>query len=180
MLAAIGQKNVALAAEMADGWEPLFYIPERAGEIWGAALERGTARRSPDLPPLDVVAGAHLAITDDPGELLDIPRRQFALYLGGMGARGRNFYHALAVRYGYEREAARIQDLYLSGHKEEAAAHVPDELIAATTLIGPRTLVAERLAALAASGVTTLNLTPVARDEAMRVRDLATVRELVA
>lgn len=179
MLAAIGQKNVALAAELADAWEPLFYVPERAGEVWGAALTRGRARRSPDLPKLDVVAGAHVAITDDPGDLLDIPREQLALYVGGMGARGRNFYHALAVRYGYEREADIVQDLYLSGRKAEAAAHVPDELVAKTTLIGPRAVVVERLAALKVSGVTTLNLTPVARDKAQRVRDIATVRELV-
>ena len=180
MLAAIGQKNVALAAEIADAWEPLFYLPERASEVWGDALARGRARRSPDLPALDVVAGAHLAITDDPGDLLDIPRAQLALYIGGMGARGRNFYHSLATRYGYEHEADTIQDLYLSGRKAEAAAHVPDDLLTGTSLIGPRALVADRLAALAASGVTTLNLTPVARDQAQRIRDLATVRELVS
>lgn len=179
MLAAIGQKNVALAAEIADAWEPLFYVPERAGEVWGDALARGRARRSPDLPTLDIVAGAHLAITDDPGDLLDIPRAQLALYIGGMGARGRNFYHALAVRYGYEHEANVIQDRYLSGHRAEAAAAVPDELVALTNLIGPRSLVIERLAALMASGVTTLNLTPVAASAAQRVRDIATVRELV-
>lgn len=179
MLAAIGPKNVALAAEVADAWEPLFYLPERAGDVWGGPLAEGTARRSPDLPPLDVVAGAHLAITDDPGPLLDIPRRQLALYLGGMGPKGRNFYNALAVRYGYEREAALVQDRYLAGRKEEAAAEVPADLVAATALIGPRDVVAERLRVLAASGVTTLNLTPVAAERSARVRDIATVRELV-
>ncbi|MCT2583515.1 LLM class F420-dependent oxidoreductase [Actinophytocola gossypii] len=179
MLAAIGQKNVALAAELADAWEPLFYVPEQADAVWGDALARGAAARSPALPRLDVVAGAHLAIGEDVEELLDVPRRQLALYVGGMGAKGRNFYHDLAVRYGYEREAAVVQDHYLAGRKEEAAAAVPTDLVRATSLIGTREHVAERLRVLAASGVTTLNLTPVAPDRGRRVHDIATVRGLV-
>ncbi|MGH3761913.1 LLM class F420-dependent oxidoreductase [Actinophytocola sp.] len=178
MIAAIGQRNVALAAELADAWEPLFYLPERAADMWGDALARGTAARSPNLRPLDVVAGAHLAI-GDVDDLLHVARQQAALYIGGMGARGRNFYNDLAVRYGYEREAATIQDLYLSGRKEEAAAAVPDDLVRSTNLIGPRETIAERLTALAAAGVTTLNLTPVAPERAQRIRDIALVREMV-
>jgi F420-dependent oxidoreductase-like protein len=180
MLAALGPKNVALAAEIADAWEPVFYLPERAADVWGDALAKGAARRSPDLPPLDVVANAHLAITDDPGPLLDIPRRQLALYIGGMGAPGRNFYNSLATRYGYEQEAALVQELYLSGRKDEAAAALPDDLVVKTNLIGPRSFVAERLAAMTVSGVTTMNLTPVAPDKGQRVQDISTARELFA
>jgi F420-dependent oxidoreductase-like protein len=179
MLAAIGPKNVALAAEIADAWQPLFYLPERAADVWGEALARGTAARAPSLPTLDTVAAAHVAVGDDVDELLEIPRRQLALYIGGMGARGRNFYHDLAVRYGYEREADLIQDLYLSGRKDEAAAAVPADLVTATSLIGPRHHVAERVAAFAASGVTTLSVTPVAPDKTRRIRDFAHIRELV-
>ncbi|TDV41313.1 LLM class F420-dependent oxidoreductase [Actinophytocola oryzae] len=178
MLAAIGPKNVALAAEIAEGWQPMFYRPEQADTVWGDALAAGAAARSPTLPPLDIVAGAQLAIGDDVDGLMDIPRHQLALYLGGMGARGRNFYHDLAVRYGYEGQAGLVQDLYLSGRKAEAAAAVPASLVAETNLIGPREHIAERIAAYAASGVTTLNLTPIARHPAQRVRDIALVREI--
>jgi alkanesulfonate monooxygenase SsuD/methylene tetrahydromethanopterin reductase-like flavin-dependent oxidoreductase (luciferase family) len=129
VLASIGPKNVALTAEIAEGWEPIFYLPERARDIWGASLAEGAARRDPALGELDVVVGAPLAIGEDVTELRDLPRPSFALYIGGMGARGRNFYNDLACRYGYEKEAVQIQNLYLDGKKAEAAALVPAELI---------------------------------------------------
>jgi F420-dependent oxidoreductase-like protein len=180
MLAALGPKNVAQAAEIADGWEPLFYYPEKASSIWGDALAEGTARRSPDLGPLDVVVGPHLAIGDDVEELKREAREQLALYVGGMGARSRNFYNDLACRYGFEEAATRVQELYLAGRKDEAAAAVPDELVDATSLIGPRGFVADRLAAFRESGAGTLNLTPVGRTLADRLRDVETVRSLLA
>jgi F420-dependent oxidoreductase-like protein len=180
MLAALGPKNVAQAAEIADGWEPLFYYPEKAASIWGPALAEGTARRSPELGPLDVVVGAHLAIGDDVSALKQEAREQLALYVGGMGARSKNFYNDLACRYGFEEAAGRIQELYLAGRKDEAAAAVPDELVDATSLIGPRGFVADRLAALRESGAGTLNLTPVAPTLAQRLADVETVRSLVA
>jgi F420-dependent oxidoreductase-like protein len=180
ILAALGPKNVELAAELAEGWQPIFYYPEKAAQVWGEPLAAGTARRPEDLPPLDVIAQAPLAIGEDVLGLRDLSRPGLALYIGGMGAKGRNFYNDLAVRYGYGSEAAAIQEAYLDGRKEEAAALVPAELLAGTSLIGPRGQVAERIAALAATGVTTLNVAPMARDHAGRVALIEQVRELAA
>ncbi|MFE7792788.1 LLM class F420-dependent oxidoreductase [Streptomyces sp. NPDC057460] len=172
LLAAIGPKNVALAAEVAEGWMPMFFHPEKAGAVWGPALDDGAARRDAALGPLDVVVSAPLAIGDDVDDLIDLARPQLALYIGGMGARGRNFYNDLARRYGYEAEADTIQDLYLSGHKEEAAAAVPEDLLRATSLIGPASHVAERVEAFRAAGVSTLRVTPVARSHEGRLADM--------
>ena len=180
MLAAIGPKNVTLAAEIAEGWMPIFYQPERAAEAWGSALAEGTGRRDPALGPLDVVASAPLAIGEDTEDLLDLARPQLALYIGGMGARGKNFYNNLCRRYGYEKEAAEIQDLYLAGKKREAEAAVPAGLLRAISLVGPESVVAERLAAYRAAGVTTLAVTPVSGDADRHLADVARLRELSA
>jgi F420-dependent oxidoreductase-like protein len=178
VIAALGPKNVALAAELAEGWQPIFYYPERAGLTWGTALAEGAARRDPQLPPLDVIAAAPLAIGDDVTHLRDLTRPIFALYIGGMGARGKNFYYDLACRYGYEDEANRIQDAYLAGRKDEAAALVPAELAEKTSLIGPLGYVKERLAAYQEAGVSTLNVTALGATHAQRVKDIGTVREI--
>jgi len=178
IIAALGPKNVTLAAELAEGWQPIFYFPEKAGLTWGAALAEGTAKRDASLPKLDVIAAAPLAIGDDVTQLRDLTRPLLALYIGGMGARGKNFYHELACRYGYEDEANRIQDAYLAGRKDEAAALVPAELVENITLIGPLGYVKERLAAYQEAGVTTLNITALGASHAQRVKDIETVREL--
>lgn len=180
MIAAIGPKNVQMVAEIAESWEPIFYLPEKAGEVWGESLAAGKAKRDPSLPELDVVAQAHLAIGEGLDELLDFGRPQLALYVGGMGSKGKNFYNNLARRYGYEAEAEKIQDLYLDGKKDEAAAAVPRELLEKTTLIGPEGHVKERLAAFKESGVTTLNVTPVANDPDESVRLIEKVKELAS
>jgi F420-dependent oxidoreductase-like protein len=181
VVAAIGPKNVEMAAELAEGWEPFFYFPEKAASVWGATLAAGRAKRDPSLPPLDVVTtAAPLAIGEDVAGLADLARPVLALYLGGMGARGRNFYNDLAVRYGYEAEAAAIQEAYLEGRKDEAAALVPASLLAGTSLVGPRSYVAERVAAMRESGVTTLNVTPLAPTHAERVALVEQVRDLAA
>jgi F420-dependent oxidoreductase-like protein len=177
-VAAIGPKNVELAAELAEGWEPIFYFPEKAAGVWGGPLAAGAALRDPSLPALDVIAQAALAIGEDVGGYLDLGRPGLALYIGGMGAKGRNFYNSLVSRYGYEGEAAAIQEAYLDGRKDEAAALVPQSLMAGTSLIGPRSMVAERIAAMAESGVTTLNVAPLARTHAERVALIEQVREL--
>jgi F420-dependent oxidoreductase-like protein len=177
-LAAIGPKNVALAAELAEAWMPIFYLPEKASGVWGAAVAEGTARRDPSLGPLDVIASAPLAIGDDVARLRDLGRPQLALYIGGMGARGRNFYNDLARRLGYEAEAKAIQDAYLDGRKDEAEALVPAELTELTSLIGPESYVAERLAAYREAGVTTLNVTPLAAAHEDRVRLIEQVRAM--
>jgi len=177
-LAAIGPKNVALAAELAEAWMPIFYLPEKAADVWGGAVAEGTAKRDPSLGALDVIASAGLAIGDDVAHLRDHGRPQLALYIGGMGARGRNFYNDLACRFGYEAEAKAIQDAYLDGRKDEAAALVPAELVEHTSLIGPESYVAERIAAYREAGVSTLLITPMAPDHKGRLRLIERVRAL--
>ena len=180
VIAAIGPKNVAMAAEIAEGWEPIFFVPEKAGDVWGRSLAEGRAKRDPELGELDVIAQAFLAIGDDVAPLLELGRPMLALYIGGMGARGKNFYNDLACRYGYAAEAKTIQDLYLAGKKDEAAAAVPAELLGRLALIGPEGYVRERIAAFAEAGVTTLNVNPVAADHRSRVALIERVRELAA
>ena len=178
VIAALGPKNVALAAEVAEGWQPIFYFPEKAAIAWQKPLAEGKAKRDPALGTLDVIASAPLAIGDDVTGLRDLTRPVFALYIGGMGARGRNFYYDLACRFGYEGEAAKIQEAYLAGGKDEAAALVPADLVEKTALIGPAGYVAERLEAFRETGVTTLNVTPLAPAHAARLADIERVRAL--
>ena len=178
MVAAIGPKNVQMVAEIADAWEPIFYVPEKAGEVWGGSLAAGRAKRDAELGELDVVGQAPLAIGDDVGALVDSMRPMLALYIGGMGAKGKNFYNDLARRYGYEAEAEEIQDLYLAGKKDEAAAKVPDDLVAKSTLIGSEGHVRERLAAFKESGVTTMNVTPLAGSFEERTRLIERIRQI--
>ncbi len=177
-LAAIGPKNVALAAELAEAWEPIFYLPERAAQVWGHALAEGQAQRDPSLGPLDVIASAPLAIGEDVAGLRDRSRPELALYIGGMGARGRNFYNDLARRFGYETEAKAIQDAYLDGRKDEAAALVPAELVERTSLVGPQSWVAERVAAYREAGATTLLVNPLAPTHEARVALIEQIRAL--
>ena len=179
-IAAIGPKNVELAAEIAEGWIPIFFVPEKSREVWGDALAAGRARRDPALGELDIVVQAMLAIGDDVGDMVELARPMLALYIGGMGAKGKNFYNDLARRYGYEKEAEQIQDLYLAGRKDEAAALVPRELLELTSLVGPEGLVRERIAAMREAGVTILNVTPMASTHAERVRLIERVRELAS
>lgn len=179
LLASIGPKNVALTAELAEGWEPIFFHPEKAAEVWGASLAEGKAKRDPALGELDTFVGTALAIGDDVDGLLDDLRGYLALYIGGMGARGKNFYNSLAQRYGYEAEAKLIQDLYLDGKKDEAAAAVPKELIRAISLVGPEGYVKERLAAFREAGATTLVVNPLLPGREARVAQVSKLRELV-
>lgn len=172
VLAALGPRNVELAAELADGWQPMFFHPEKAHLAWGEPLATGREKRDPALGELEVYAGPPLAIVEESEvpPLLDMVRPFLALYIGGMGAKGKNFYNELARRYGYEAEAERIQDLYLDGKKDEAAAAVPDELVRSVSLIGPESYVAERVEAFREAGATTLTITPMAPDADSRVR----------
>lgn len=163
-IAALGPKNVELTAEIANGWQPVFFYPERADDIWGEALRAGKAKRDSTLGALDVMVGVSLAIGDDVDDRLQWAKPQLALYIGGMGAKGRNFYHNVATRYGFGEVADRIQELYLSGRKAEAIAAVPDDLVRSVSLIGPRGYVRERIAAFAEAGVTTMLATPVTAD----------------
>jgi len=178
-VAALGPKSVEQTAEIADGWLPMFFHPERAASVWGDALAAGTAKRHDELAPLDVFASPALAITDRPEAVLPLVKPQLALYVGGMGARGKNFYNDLIASYGFESEAALVQDLYLAGRRDEAIAAVPDDLVRALSLIGPASYVAERVEAFREAGVTTLAVTPLARDSAERVALMSGFRRLV-
>jgi F420-dependent oxidoreductase-like protein len=180
ILAAVGPKNTAVAAELAEGWQPIFYYPEKAADVWGTALAAGTARRDPSLPALDVIAQATLAIGDDVADLVELGRPVLALYVGGMGARGQNFYTKLASDYGYPDEAIAIQDAYLDGRKDEAAALVPRSLLEGISLIGSRSQVADQLAAYRESGVTTLNVQPLASTHEDRLRLIEQIKEMAA
>ena len=176
-LASLGERSVELTAEFAEGWLPIFFVPEQADTIWGKALRRGFERRLPELGPLEVVAGGPLAIGEGLERLREAERPHLALYVGGMGARSKNFYNELICRYGYEREAAQIQNLYLSGRKKEAEAVVPPRLLEALSLIGPEGYVKDRIAAFKAAGVTFLDVQPIGPDP---VGDVARVKEWIS
>jgi F420-dependent oxidoreductase-like protein len=155
-LAAIGPKNVALAAEIGDGWLPVFFSPEKYQDVFASTLEEGFARRTRPREGFDICATAPAIMDDDLDACRALVKPYLALYIGGMGARGRNFYNDLACRMGYEAAAGTIQDLYLDGKKEEAQAAVPDELVDEIALVGPKDRIAERVQAWKESGVTTL------------------------
>ena len=178
-IAALGPKNVELTAEIAEGWQPVFFYPEKADQVWGDALRAGKAKRDKELGELDVMVGVSLAVGDDVEDRLNWAKPHLALYIGGMGARGQNFYHKLATRYGYGEVANDIQDLFLSGRKAEAVAAVPDELVREVSLIGPRGFVKERIAAFAEAGVTTLLATPVTADGAEYVSYVEELQQLL-
>ena len=156
-LAAIGPRNVALAAEIADGWLPVFFSPERMA-LFRSSLQEGFARgaRPAETASFDVAPSAPVVVGRDVEACRDHVKPKLALYVGGMGARGRNFYFDLACRYGYEAAARRVQDLYRAGRKDEAAAAVPDALVDEVALCGPRERIRDRLAAWREVGVTTL------------------------
>jgi F420-dependent oxidoreductase-like protein len=163
-IAALGQKNVEGTAEYADGWLPFMFAPERAKDVWGDALAAGNAKRQEGLGPLEVVAGGMVCVGDDVKGMLDFARPMAALYIGGMGAKGKNFYNTLVSEYGFEKEAAQIQEMYLGGNKRDAEAVVPLELLEMCNLVGPESYVKERIAAFAEAGVTNLQIVPVPTD----------------
>jgi F420-dependent oxidoreductase-like protein len=169
-LAAIGPKNVELAAEVADGWLPIFFAPEQYDAAYKTHIDAGLAKAGKTIEQFDIAPTVSVVINDNLDVCYNMLRPMLALYVGGMGARGKNFYYDLAVRYGFEAAAAEIQDLYLSGDKGAAMARVPAELIDAVALVGPRARVRERLALWHNSPVTTLNMT---------VFDVETLRAMV-
>jgi F420-dependent oxidoreductase-like protein len=180
-VAALGEKNVAMTAELADGWIPMLYMPERAAAVWGSALAAGAAKRDPARGPLQITVGGLVAIGegDEVIAVRDLARPMVALYVGGMGAKGKNFYNDVARRYGFEQAAEKIQDLYLDGKKAEAEALVPDELLEATSLCGPVSYVAERIAGFRQAGVTHLQAIPVPLGDQRPVDIIATLKDLV-
>ena len=164
-VAALGDKNLQMTAELATGWLPHTVLPEKMHEVFGPALATGFAKRAPELGPLQITGGGFLALEEEMFDAArDAARNVYALYIGGMGARGRNFYNTVFRRQGYEAEATLVQDLYLDGKKAEAAAALPDDFIDRVTLIGPPGRVKERIAALREAGVTHLHVLPVGSD----------------
>ena len=181
-IASLGEKNVAMTAEVADGWIPILFIPEKARDVWGAALDEGAAKRDPSRGDLMITAGGLLAIGEgeEVTRIRELQRSMVALYVGGMGAKGKNFYNELAIRYGFADEAAQIQDLYLSGRKKEAEALVPDEFLEKTTLCGPEGYIRERLAAFAEAGVTHLQVHPFPQEGQTAADLVSTVKEMLS
>jgi len=155
-LAAQGPKNIALAAEIGDGWLPLYYSPQYDEELYAPRLEEGFARRGGRPDDFEVAPTVPFILDDDVERAADVLRPMYALYFGGMGAREKNFHNEVLVRMGYEDEAAKIQDLYLEGKKDEAAALVPRKLIEELALIGPAAKIRHDLEAWRASPVTTI------------------------
>ena len=178
--ASLMSKSVAATARHADGWLPIFFDPHRFRDVWGEALDEGLAQRDAALGPLQISAGGMVAIGDEysgdaADAVLDLSRPMMALYIGGMGARDKNFYNGVAQRYGYEEEARRIQDLYLDGHKDEAAAAVPRQLLVDCNLVGSESEVRERLTAYRDAGVTHLSVIPIGPDPVKLVEQLRTL-----
>ncbi len=179
-IAAIGPKNTQLTGEIADGWLPTFFSPEHIGEF-RALLEEGAARAGGDKAiddSFDIAPNVNVSIDDDLDRARDAVRPLLALYVGGMGSKDKNFYNALVRRYGFEDAADEVQDLYLAGKKEEAAAALPADLIDRTSLCGPKEHVAERLAVYRDAGVGTLICTPMAFDPEERKRMIRELAEL--
>jgi len=173
-LAVMRPSMVEVCAEYADGWYPLFFVPDRAESVWGKGLARGASRRSPALSPLQIHVQFPCAIgrPDDIASTRDAARADIARYVGGMGARGMNFYTDVIGDLGWSREALHIQDLYLSGARGAAAHAIPDDLLDALTLIGTEAQIAERLAMLVQAGVTTLIARPFGGDPVALIRTL--------
>src|ERR671922_140664 len=161
-LAAIGPKNTTLAAEIADGWIPTLFSPEHVAEF-RPLLEEGFARagNGKSFADFDIAPTVSTMVADDRAAARDAMRPYLALYVGGMGSRKQNFYNALVRRYGFEDAAREVQDLYLSGKKDEAAAALPTELIDITSLCGPRERIKERLDVYRDAGVGTLITSPI-------------------
>jgi F420-dependent oxidoreductase-like protein len=173
-------RSVEATAELADGWLPFMFVPEKHQQVWGDALKAGLAKRAAELGPLEIATGGLMAIDesltgDERTKVLDAERPHLALYIGGMGAKGKNFYNDIARAYGYEQAAEQIQDLYLAGRKDEAAALVPQELLELGNLVGPPGHVAERVAAFREAGVTNLMVVPVGGNDVAQIEQLRSI-----
>jgi F420-dependent oxidoreductase-like protein len=179
-IAAIGPKNTTLAAEIADGWLPTLFSPEHVGEF-RPLLEEGFARAGggKGFDDFDIVPTVTAMVSDDLESARDAMRHYVALYTGGMGSRKQNFYNALMRRYGFEEAADTVQELYLAGKKDEAAASLPGELIDTVALVGPPDVIRERLAVYRDAGVGTLMISPMAWTFEERVAQLRAIAELV-
>jgi F420-dependent oxidoreductase-like protein len=178
-LAAIGPNNVKLAGEVADGWIPMFFSPEHLQEF-RPLLEEGAQKSGRSLDGFRITPSVQVLISDDEAAAHDLIRPFVALYVGGMGSREKNFYTALVSRYGFEQEAKEVQDLYLEGKKDEAAARLSPELIDTVSLVGPKEKVRDKLRVYREAGVHTLAAAPLAFDKQGRLEQLRLLAELNA
>jgi len=178
-LATLGEKSVEMTAELADAWLPAFFMAEGADAVWGDALRRGQSKRDPGRPPLDIYAGGAVAIGNNLESYRDMSRSGIALYVGGMGAKEKNFYNQVFRKYGYEAEAEAIQSLYLSGRKSEAEAAIPQSYLDATSLVGSKGFVKDRLVSLKAHGVTSLNVSFLGTTSQERVAHCDNLKNLI-
>ncbi|AKU17026.1 LLM class F420-dependent oxidoreductase [Luteipulveratus mongoliensis] len=179
-LAAIGPKNLKLTGELADGWLPVFYMPEHAGDLHDAIR---AGRRTADLPDtldgFDIAPSVPVSLGDDLDQAYDRVRPYAALYVGGMGSAKQNFYNRLAVRAGFGEEAERVQQLYLDRKPRDAAAALSREFLDATALVGDRARIADRMHRYAEAGVTTLCVAPYGDDLEQRLRTVRAMAELL-
>jgi len=176
-LAVLGPKNVALAGEIADGWLPVFFSPEHTATL-RVPLEEGAARAGRSLDDFRICPSVNVMIGDDMGSARDAMRPMLSLYVGGMGSRQQNFYNRLVSTYGFEEAAKEVQDLYLEGRKSEAAMALPDALIDAVSIVGPRDRAREQIRAYKEAGVDTLIVAPMAMDTETRKQQMRLVAEL--
>jgi F420-dependent oxidoreductase-like protein len=176
-LAVLGPKNVALAGEIADGWLPVFFSPEHTSTL-RVPLEEGAVRAGRSLDDFRICPSVNVMISDDLQSARDAMRPMLSLYVGGMGSREQNFYNRLVASYGFEMAAREVQDLYLEGKKSAAAMALPDELIDAVSIVGPRERAKERIRAYRDAGVDTLIVAPTALDNDERKKQLRIVAEL--
>ena len=178
-LATLGEKSVEVTAEIADAWLPTFFMPQKAGDVWGDALRRGADKRDPARPPMEIYTGGTVAIGEGLDSYRDLARPQAALYVGGMGAKDRNFYNQVFRKYGYEAEAEEIQSLFLAGKKDQAEAAIPKSYIDATSLVGSKSFVRDQLQIYKEAGVTCLNANFVGKTSAERVKHCDALKNLV-
>jgi alkanesulfonate monooxygenase SsuD/methylene tetrahydromethanopterin reductase-like flavin-dependent oxidoreductase (luciferase family) len=173
----MGPKNTRLAGEVADGWMPFLFKPEQVDEF-RALLEEAAESAGRALPDsFDIAPNVNVSVDDDIDRARDAMRPLIALYVGGMGSREKNFYNQLVRRYGFEDAAREVQDLYLDGEREEAAAALPVELIDEVSLCGSEDRIRDRLGVYRAAGVGTLIATPLALDREGRSRTMRALAE---
>ncbi len=178
-LATLGARSVEMTAEIADAWLPAFYMAEGAEAVWGDALKKGLAKRDPNLAPLEVYAGGAVAVGEGLESYRDMSRPGIALYVGGMGAKEKNFYNQIFRKYGYEEEAETIQNLYLSGRKSEAEAAIPQSYLDATSLVGPEGFVRDRLQVYKEAGVNCLNVGFLGKTTEERVKNCDALKNII-
>jgi F420-dependent oxidoreductase-like protein len=178
-LGAIGRKSVELAAEIADGWIPIFFSVEEWQSAWGEHIEAGLEKGGRRREDFQVSPSVQVAIGGDSEAARGIVKAGLLLYLGGMGSRKTNFYVDLACRFGFEEAAKQVQSLYQDGKREEAYAAIPDELVDATAMIGSEEEVADRLRRFADSGIDRLIVSPVQADPEQRRATIERLPELV-